>query len=249
MIILSLLNEKMPLKFDKRVINKGIMDVLYFLQQRTNFIRNFYEISCQPFIERRKKIEDGVEPFVPPPNSENPEPAFLEEWLEAGTSLQLLGRTCVSMLSASLKLYFKTWDRQLGAPHKESAGGSSLGGFIGIYQTRFGPALGVQWASCPANLGVLEQVVLFRNQDQHPSSITTFTESHDKKTLAKYSEPFFVHREEFEFLIDPDSPGQFLMDPSLYVSRDALFTALREAEQLAMWLDPLLTQAKYRRSS
>lgn len=222
------------------------MDILYFLQQRTQFIRGFYEAGSQPFLEIMRKIEGRIEPFVPQ-YSEDPEPPFLGEWLEAGTSLQVLGRTCVSMLSASLKLYFNAWECQLGLRCKGLTGRGSIGGVLGSYQSCFGPAVGVDWGTCPANLSILEQVVLVRNQDQHPSSITTFTESHDKNTLAKYSEPFFVHKEELEFLADPSSPGQFLIDPNLHVSKDALLAALREAERLGMWLDPLLSVVKHGR--
>jgi hypothetical protein len=35
------------------------------------------------------------------------------EWSEANTGLEMLGRTCVSMLSESLKLYFRCWEVEL----------------------------------------------------------------------------------------------------------------------------------------
>lgn len=62
------------------------MDVLYFLKERTRFIRYFYETACQPFRETMRKIEAGEEPFEPP-YSEDGEPPFLTEWLEADTAL------------------------------------------------------------------------------------------------------------------------------------------------------------------
>ncbi|MBK9784519.1 MAG: hypothetical protein IPP59_10205 [Betaproteobacteria bacterium] len=95
------------------------MDVQYFLNRRVNFIRQFYEMAAAPFIERKRQIEAEEEPFVPP-YSEDPEPAFLEEWLEAEESLQVIGRTCISMLAAVFHLYFKTWERQIGIPVDDS---------------------------------------------------------------------------------------------------------------------------------
>ena len=73
------------------------MDVRYFLDQRLAFIEQLYVNSAVSFIERKRKIEAEEKPFVPP-YSEDPEPAFLSEWLEADESLQVLGGSCVSML-------------------------------------------------------------------------------------------------------------------------------------------------------
>ena len=89
------------------------MDILFFLKRRTEFIRHFYDTASEPFRETLRKIEAGEIPFEPP-YSEDGEPAFQLEWSEAHESLTILGRTCVSMLSASLQLYFKTWERELG---------------------------------------------------------------------------------------------------------------------------------------
>ena len=75
------------------------MDVQYFLERRLEFIRQFYVNSSAGFIERKRQIEAEEEPYVPP-YSEDPEPAFLNEWLEAEESLQVLGRICISLRKA-----------------------------------------------------------------------------------------------------------------------------------------------------
>jgi hypothetical protein len=90
------------------------MQVLYFLNERTKFIRHFYLTAGEPFRETIRKIEDRESPFHEPPNSEDSDPPFMEEWTEAREGLEIVGRTCISMLSASLQLYFKTWERELG---------------------------------------------------------------------------------------------------------------------------------------
>ena len=53
----------------------------------------------------KRQIEQEEPPFDDPPYSEDPEPAFLEEWLEAETSIQIVGLACVSLLADTLKLY------------------------------------------------------------------------------------------------------------------------------------------------
>ena len=89
------------------------MDVHYFLNARLDFIRSFYRTAVQPFIEIKRKIEESEPPYIPP-YSEDGEPPFLLEWLEAEESIQVLGYMCVSILSASLKLYFQIWKNELG---------------------------------------------------------------------------------------------------------------------------------------
>ena len=71
------------------------------------------------------------------------EPPFLSEWIEADTSLEVLGRTCLSMLSASLELYFKQWEAELGLScrhdHKKQFKQS---GFLRGYRACFSEAVG-----------------------------------------------------------------------------------------------------------
>ncbi len=94
------------------------MDVHYFLIKRLKFVCQFYVTSSMPYLERKRKIEAEEEPFVPP-YSEDGEPAFLAEWLEADESLHILAYSCISMLAAALHLYFKAWVKESGVPTDE----------------------------------------------------------------------------------------------------------------------------------
>ena len=91
------------------------MDVRFFLTKRIAFIRQLYAVASAPYVERKRKIETGEEPFVPP-YSGGSEPPFLEEWLEADESLHVLAYSCISMLAASLHLYLKAWEREMWTP-------------------------------------------------------------------------------------------------------------------------------------
>ncbi|NOT15492.1 MAG: hypothetical protein HOP21_07945 [Methylotenera sp.] len=62
------------------------MDIQYFLNQRVKFIKQLYVISSAVYIERKRLIESNEVPFAAP-YSEDPEPPFLEDWLEAEESL------------------------------------------------------------------------------------------------------------------------------------------------------------------
>ena len=91
------------------------MDVRYFLERRITFIVQLYERSSAPFIEIKRKIEASEAPYIPP-YSEDGEPPFIAEWIEADESMQVLGGAGISMLSAAFHLYFRTWEREFGVP-------------------------------------------------------------------------------------------------------------------------------------
>ena len=74
------------------------MDVECFFRMRTAFIRNFYKTAVKPFREVQDLIDREEEPYVPP-YSEDGEPPFLDEWIEADTGAQFVGRAAISMLS------------------------------------------------------------------------------------------------------------------------------------------------------
>ena len=76
--------------------------------------RDFYKVASAPFAEIKRKINCGEASFEPHLAKYEDEPPFTMEWIEAERCLEVLGRVCISMLSASLKLYFDTWRAHLG---------------------------------------------------------------------------------------------------------------------------------------
>jgi hypothetical protein len=223
------------------------MDVLYFLKERTRLIREYYEHAAQPFNEIIRKIEAEEEPYIPP-YSEDPEPAFLREWIEADELLEVTGRCCISMLSASLHLYFKTWEHELwltcGADFK---GSFDRKGWLHGYLHCFAERAGIDWSHCPADLAIIEQVVLARNRDQHPENITTVRVTHAKKDRRRFPRPFFMGEREAELFQENDEPSLF-MSPSLHVSRDKLMKAIEQVESLCEWLEEKMLEARYPRT-
>ena len=219
------------------------MDVLFFLKERTRLIRQYYECAAHPFNEVIRKIEAEEEPYVPP-YSEDSEPPFLNEWIEAGELLEITGRCCLSMLSASLQLYFKTWERELGLRcGKDFHAVFKKEGLVGGYRACLASRVGIDWSHCPADLEIIEQVVLARNRDQHPESITTVRVTHAEQDRRRFPQPFFMSEQEAELFQENDEPRLF-MSPSLHVSRDKLMKAIEQVECLCGWLEEKMLDAK-----
>ncbi len=92
------------------------LDYRYFLRNRTGFLKRFYTGASEPFVDRQRKIEAHEAPFDAEPAYEDSEPPFLEEWIEAGEALDVLGHMSISVLASSLQLYIREWlsDRTRG---------------------------------------------------------------------------------------------------------------------------------------
>jgi hypothetical protein len=219
------------------------MDATYFLKNRTQFIRTFYARGVEPFVAVKLAIEEDRPPFHDPPYSEDPEPAYLKEWLEADTAIKLLGLSCVSLLSDTLKLYFQALQhRVIGFDFKD---GKKLfkRGFVAAYRDVLGTILQTDWSDCPADLAVIDQIVLARNDGQHPTSLGSFDVSHDPSVLEKHPRPFFISEDERRIWEESGEPRPSPLAPSVEVTADSLFAAIGHVEKLAEWIDGRLGYA------
>lgn len=215
------------------------MDVRYFLNLRLEFVKQLYNNSSAPFIERKRKIEAEEDPFVPP-CSEDGEPAFLSEWLEAEDSLQVIGHTCISILSASFHLYFRTWEQQLGVRVDNSCKSAFKRGWFNGYKTYFHHKFEINFENSPCNLDLLEELVIARNRIQHPESISFHNSYYSGTDLKKLPSPFFINeRERYHELLAEMEEGErnWLIPPTIHVTPEKLMTIISEIVRFTEWLE------------
>jgi hypothetical protein len=212
------------------------MNVDFFLRLRTNFIRDFYDPAVKNFLETQQLIEAGEEPFVPPYSEDGGEPPFLEEWTTAETSIQIIGRTAISMLSESLKVYFIQWDELLGIRCDELSKNEFKKGYWNGYRDCFAKTCGIDWSRCPADLEMIEQIALARNTSQHAGRISSMSAHHPENLRSRFRNPIFVHEHEND-LDDDDLRALSWLGSDLIVSREALFEAIGQVELLVDWLE------------
>jgi hypothetical protein len=221
------------------------MDVLAFLKDRTAFIRHFYSVASTPFAETKRKIESGEAPYEPNLTKYDNEPPFTTEWIEAERCLEVLGRVCVSMSSAALKLYFE-WRDQLGIELR-SADISLLKkhGVLKGYKWIFGERLSIEWIDCPADFTVLEQVFLTRNRDQHPGRISTQSVDYHQSDLERFEELFFMSDTDSKIFADPELVRNRFLSFRVCVTAEKLLASIKEVETVAEWLEPRLIERRW----
>lgn len=219
------------------------MDVLYCLLERTRLIGTYYERTTEPLTEISRKIRANEAPFVAP-YSEDAEPAFMEEWTEANELLEMAGRSCVSMLSSALQLYFKTWEWELDLRCGEGHGAAFKSGFVNGYRCCLADRLRIDWTECPADLNIIEQIVLARNRAQHPENIIDFGVFHSLGDLKRFPKPFFLSEFESRILAEEGGFSPF-MPPGVRITSDALIAALEQVRCMCEWLEPKFLHARY----
>ena len=215
------------------------MDAGYFLKRRTEFVRFFFTEGQAAFDRVLQNIEEGNPPYDNPEYSEDPEPAFLEEWMTARTALQIVGQTSVSLLSDALKLYFHTMQsRVIGFTiSKEAEATVRKKGWVALYRDAFGLIFDTDWRDCPADFNIIEQVVLARNNSQHGNELTSHRIVLDPKTLDRHPQPWFASEEEVAAWKEHGGGPSSFFAPELQVTRQSLFTAADHIEMLADWID------------
>lgn len=222
------------------------MDVRYFLSCRIAFIRQLYATASAPYVERKRKIKAREEPYVPP-YSEDGEPPFIDEWLESDESLHVLAYSCVSMLAASLHLYLESWVRQSGIVVDESV--KKLfknNGWLSGYDAYFTKHFNIAFKNGPADLKMLEEVILARNRIEHPTSITDHRTQYSASDLEKLRHPFFVDETEMALLgySGEEHVPRFML-PTVHVTEGHLFAAVAEVERFSEWFDPTIEALVY----
>lgn len=219
------------------------MDVNFFLKQRTAFIRGYFDAGIEGFQETQRRIDQLEPPFDNPPYSEDGEPPFLTEWLDAATRAELVGQACVSLLSDTLKLYFNTLQKEIRFVLDKREKALAKKSFVRAYQAALGEILETDWSDCPVQFDVIEQVILARNLSQHSSDLTSFRITHDARSLRQHPEPLFASKAEYKTWVDSGGAEFSFLMPAVHVTREALFAAIEEIDQLGDWIDGRMDKA------
>ncbi len=212
------------------------VDISFFLKERTRFIKYYYDNGIAPFKTIMELIENEKDPYVPP-YSEDSEPAFLAEWIDAQTAIEVVGHAAISMLSSSIQLFLKEWLKQIErfSNVKITVNFKKNGGLRQC--TEIFSCLEMNPSPCPANIDLIEQIFLARNRIQHPEQITYLTVSHAKTDLSKYPNPFFARESEVELLSKTNKLNNWLVPPTVAATREMVEESILHAELFCSWLD------------
>jgi hypothetical protein len=139
------------------------MNILRVLQDKLIFIDGFYKKSSQPFAGPKTKIENNEKPYND--NGREPvgdEPPYLQEWMDAEESLNILGLCCLDLVQRSFKEFLSGYVKNSGkkVPKKKK-------GWFAAYKSFFATEYKLDWEEAPVDIHLLEQLNLARNDISH----------------------------------------------------------------------------------
>lgn len=141
-----------------------LMQRFKILQDKLEFITWFFDITTAPFVEIKRKIESGEDPYQSSISPEDDsEPPFVLEGIDAHHAIQLQGQLCLNLLQRSLIEYLDETVKlsQRKAPRKGD-------NWFKNYKEWF-LAEGVDWGASTACLSLIEEMTVARNRVQHGS--------------------------------------------------------------------------------
>jgi hypothetical protein len=163
------------------------VDLGYFLNQRLNFVEYFHANTTAYFQEVKRKIEAGEPPYAVARDPEcTDEPAFLEEWESADAAMNITGAACLDLLQSTLHAFLDAYMAQIGnaqlIPELKQMGEKS---WFGNYNKFFEECLHINWAASGADIALLEDAILTRNDFAHNADLQSLnafqTHTHSKK--------------------------------------------------------------------
>ena len=114
------------------------------------------------------------------------------------------------------------------------------------YINHFSQNFKIVFEEVPADLDLLEEVVLARNRIEHPHSIASNRTKYSEADFKKLRPPFFVNKEEAALLANADKDKKAWFIPiTLLVTEEKILAALSEAERFAEWFEAEIESRVY----
>jgi hypothetical protein len=226
------------------------VDILWFFKERLRFVEQFYKHAASPFEETKSAIESHAEPY-PVIDIEGGEPEYQAEWRVADESANVVGFCCLTLVQSSLEAFLRTALAQ-GAGYfpqlekwEEEFKNANEKGWLRKYRAVFRDLLDADWEQSGANLEVLDQVNLTRDDFIHGLPLHSNVVYQRGKHSRLFPLSFFGN--EFDLSVTLEMlEDELLKDGGhapygtrLEVSREKLDIVIHEVEKLAEYLAPI----------
>jgi hypothetical protein len=206
------------------------MDIFAILESDLAFVQRFYDRAAEPFLLTIHQIEHHLAPF-PVIDHESGEPEYDSEWSEARRSLNLLGGCVLALLEVAFKGYCKQFFRE-AIKDWEAALKGHKGSFFDRYKGVFHD-LGIDWAASGANLALVEQVFLTRNDTMHQDRLWSILQS--EAHFEKYPDSIFSNP--IDRIASKDEDGELVGPLHIEINREHISQSIEEIRKLCQYVE------------
>jgi hypothetical protein len=201
---------------------------MYFVDERLNLALYTFELGTLPFEEVSRKIEASELPYDHPTGRDDSEDdAYQEAFENTNVAIQVIGMSCVELVQTALQVFLKEFvERSFGRQLLGRVSQIKHGWFL-HFKALFAAIPGYDWANSGADLYVIEQLCLTRNDFHHSVNLVTRYPYQSKKHADKYPDSLFL---------DPAFCGAFMHGPPLLVTRETLQSSINEVRKLCEYI-------------
>lgn len=205
------------------------MDYMYFVDERLNLALYTFDLGTPPFEEVRRKIEASEPPYDHPSGRDDSEDdAYQEAFENANVAIQVIGMSCVELVQTALHAFLKEFvERSFGRLLLDRVSQIKKDGWFLKFKALFATNPDYDWANSGADLDVIEQLCLTRNDFHHSVNLVTRYPYQSKKHADKYSDSLFLN---------PAFCGAFMHEQPLLVTRETLQSSINEVRKLCEYI-------------
>jgi hypothetical protein len=170
------------------------------LKDRLRYIRQFYEAVVSQFEERKRMINENLEPYIDTRDPEDCDgPAFELEWTEANDYEHTIGFLCLSLLNKAMENYVRMFMmRELNLTTKRELsncmesvpkGGGYTMRYLRVLENQRHPHF--LWNKSPVTRSEVEDITLTRNRFMHDEQLDERCVEQDIKDFKSHSHSAF----------------------------------------------------------
>ena len=167
-----------------------------------------------PFEEIKRKVEASEPPNEYRGRDDAVEDAYQEAFEDADTAIQVIGMSSLGLVQTALHEFLKEFvERSFGPAILKQVPQIKADGWLGKFRALFASNADYDWANSGADLALIEQACLTRNDFHHSVNLLTRYPHQGKTYAEKYADSPFR---------DPAFAGALMQEYPLRVTRELL---------------------------
>jgi hypothetical protein len=204
------------------------MNYMYFVDERLRLALHIFNLGTPPFEEIKRKVEASEPPYEYRGRDDAVEDAYQEAFEDADTAIQVIGMSSLGLVQTALHEFLKEFvERSFGPAILKQVPQIKADGWLGKFRALFASNADYDWANSGADLALIEQACLTRNDFHHSVNLLTRYPHQGKTHAEKYADSPFR---------DPAFAGALMQEYPLRVTRELLESSIAAVRTLCQFL-------------
>lgn len=204
------------------------MNFMYFVDERLRLALYLFDLGTPPFQEIKRKIEASEPPYEYHGRDDAVEDAYQQAFEDADTAIQVIGMSSLGLVQTALHEFLKEFvERSFGPTILNQVPQIKADGWLGKFRALFATNAEYNWENSGADLALIEQACLTRNDFHHSVNLLTRCPFQGKTHAKKHADSPFR---------DPAFSDALMQEYPLRVTRELLESSIAAVRTLCQFL-------------